>query len=443
MRLSLVYPSYFWSGQGAQSPSPPLGVYALAAVTREAGFEVDVVDPSRYGLRIRQREVVEEMIRDVDVVGISSTTLNWHEAHRLIGNIKDANQDVIIVVGGVHATHFDRYILESTRADYVVRGEAERCLPQLLETLRSRRRPDGIPGVSYRSNGEEIVQNPPDNRAAVEEVKNRTVPLYELIPEGSYNLIPLETSRGCPNSCIFCSIPYRRQWRGRDPKVVLEEIDRINRSYIQRFTSNSLLFVDDCFTASGNHVREISDGIERRGFDNPLVIEARITDLLKPDVLPSVARLNLTQIQVGIECGYDSGLKKVGKTGLTTAKVEECARRLRECDIIDKVMFSFILGLPWEGEEECLRTIDFAKDLVSAFGGFANCSWWILLPSRGWETRHSYGIDIDESFFDVPDWYSDNDLFFKVHPRLNLECVQKIKQRVRDHQRQGVALYGV
>ncbi len=443
MKLVLTYPSYFPTVAGPQFPSPPLAIYVLGAIAKEAGFKVEVVDPSRYGLRIRQRQIVEELIRDVDVVGISATSLNWHEAFRLIGNIKELNQDIKVIVGGVHATHCDQHILENTQADYVVRGEAEHTFSMLLQALAEGREPSGIPGVSFKSDKDGMVRNPPGNKPIGNGVNNDIEPLYGLMPENLYSVFPLETSRGCPNSCAFCSIPYRRQWKGRDPAKVLDRLENINNFYIHKMKGNCILFVDDCFTASTKHVRQICDGINERGFTNSFVIEARITDLLNPAVFASVASLNLAQIQVGIECGYDEGLRMVDKTGLTISKVKECARRLRENDIISKVMLSFILGLPWEGEDQCLQTVDFAAELVSNFGGFVNFSWWLLLPSRLWESRYSYGIDIDEHFFDIPEWNTDDTFFFKTHPGISQETIQRVRERVYDYRRQGLALCGI
>jgi radical SAM superfamily enzyme YgiQ (UPF0313 family) len=443
MKVLLIYPSYFPPGAGAQFPSPPLAIYVLGGIAQAAGFEVEIVDPSRYGLRIRQKKIVEELIHDVDIVGVSATSLNWHEALRFIRNVKDANGKAKIIVGGVHATHFDRHLLKIKEIDYVVRGEAEQIFPQLLEAIAAGNTVENIAGLSFRSARNEIVRNPQAEKPILAKGANSFEPLYEFIPEGLYNLFPVETSRGCPNSCFFCSIPYRHQWKGKEPTTVLEKIAKINNSYINRIKGNYILLVDDCFTANSNHVTKICDGIKERGFDNRFVIEARMTDLLKPAILSAVASLKLAQVQVGIECGYDEGLDKVGKTGLTIARVRECARLLKEQGIIDKFMLSFILGLPWETERECFRTIDFAAELVADFGGFANFSWWILLPSRGWEERHAYGIDIKEEFFDIPDWYADDALFAKTHPNITQEGVQEVRQRVQDYRKRGYALYGL
>jgi radical SAM superfamily enzyme YgiQ (UPF0313 family) len=417
-----------------------LSIYALGGIARDAGIEVEVMDPSRYGLRIRQRRVVEELIRGYDAVGISATSLTWHEAFRLIENIKSINESINVIVGGVHATYFDEHILRNTKADYVVRGEAERTFPMLLKAMEQGREPKDIPGVSYRSVGNDIVRNPLEVAPRLE---NGSRPLYEAIPDRTYKMFPLETSRGCPNSCFFCSIPHRKRWRPRDPAKVMAELETINRSFMMKTLGNIVLVVDDCFTASERHVQEICSGIKERGYPNSFVLEARITDLLKEPIISSLAGLNLTTIQVGVECGYDEGLTKVNKSGLTISKVLKGAKLLKDYGIVDKVMFSLILGLPWEGEEECLRTLDFAAALVSQYGGYVNFSWWILFPSNGWDQRQQYGIDVDEDLFDIQDWVTLEELFYATHPRISAEFVQVVKQRIGALREKGYALYGI
>jgi radical SAM superfamily enzyme YgiQ (UPF0313 family) len=429
MKLLLIYPSFFPGGTGAEFPSPPLAIYSLAGMAKSVGVDVTVVDPSRYGLRVRQRDTVEELVQGCDTVGISSNSLTWHEALRLIENIKAIDDGIRIIVGGVHATYFDCHILECSRADYVVRGEAEHAFPRLLRALEQGQAPRDIPGISYRAGDGGIVRNPGAQPVGL---GNGVPPLYEAIPDGVYKLFPLETSRGCPNACFFCSVPYRRRWRPKAPTQVLEELEWINRSYIHKTTTNAIVLVDDCFTASQAHVKAICQGIRERGFRNSFVLEARIMDLLKGSVLDDLAGLDLRTIQVGVECGYDEGLQKVRKGDLTVSKVIECAKRLREKGVVDKVMFSFILGLPWEGEAECFRTLEFAEELVSRYGGYVNFSWWLLFPSDGWEERHAYGIDLDSEIFDIQDWVTLEDLFQRMHPRLRQDSVRNIKRKVED-----------
>src|SRR5213592_1436993 len=106
MKVLIAFPAAFHSGLGPEFPMPPLTIYYLAGLLRQLGYEVRAVDPSEFGARLSREPVVAGLVRDVDVVGISSTSAGWSEARLFAATVKRLRPELPVVVGGVHATNF-------------------------------------------------------------------------------------------------------------------------------------------------------------------------------------------------------------------------------------------------------------------------------------------------------------------------------------------------
>ena len=97
-------------------------------------------------------------------------------------------------------------------------------------------------------------------------------------------------------------------------------------------------------------VIEICKEIEQRDINMQLAFDARANDLVDEALITNLAPHTL-EFLVGAECGYDEGLDKIGK-GTTCASLKAAAQMLARHGIAEKAHFSFIIGLPWENEEE-------------------------------------------------------------------------------------------
>ena len=88
----------------------------------------------------------------------------------------------------------------------------------------------------------------------------------------------------------------------------------------------------------------------------------------------------------------DEAMKKVHK-GITIHDIEKCALLLSTYGLSKYAIYSFIVGFPWEGKEDCLRTIDFAHSIVSKYGGAGLINWLYFFPgSEMWSQRQLYGL---------------------------------------------------
>lgn len=450
----------------------PLAIYSLAAVLREHGHSVDILDPLSHNIKfldtnkINLMEIsdqdlkelskiylnyeemrfpdLEKRINEVDAIGISTTSFEWFLARVMAGRIKSIDPDIPIILGGVHATFAGEHVLKNSKVDYVVRGEGEKTLPELLEAIGKNKSFKNIRGITYKENGK-IIRNEERPPLTVSEMEVTPLPAFDLLPSNIHGLLPIETSRGCKFSCAFCSIPFKKLWRGVSPKIVQERVEH-TLDYTEKLYKDekNIFLVDDTFTADIKRAEQILFNFSETDFkDANLIIEARINDLLESNMLEICKNIPLRKLQVGVECGYDEGLRKI-KKGLKIENLEKFASHIKKHGILENIHYGFIVGFPWETKEDCLRTIDFTHHLISKYGGFANICFLQLLPgSPLWDNREYYGIKEGLEVYDSLFWES-REFRLKVS-KISDEDINEMINRIDKYQfllllRQG---YGV
>lgn len=396
--------------------TPPLAIYSLAAILEREGHAVHVLDPIRLYDAFENSGILPSFVREFDLIGVSANSGTWPWARMVLQAVSGMHGLPPIVLGGIHPTLLDSYVLETTPASYVVRGEGEQTLLELILALEGKLDLHSVAGLSFRTGGQ-IHRNPDRLSLTPEQLGLLPLPAFDKVERDTYFALPVESSRGCRHRCVFCSISGKGCWRGCAASDVLDRIDHA-AAYLDRVQYKHLFLVDDCFTADTERLKEVLKTCKRRKDDFEIGIEGRITDLLKPGVIECLARSRVSFLQVGVECGYDEGLKKAHK-GLTLEHVRTCAEALADADLIQNAKFSYIIGFPWESKEMMEETVRFAYETAAGHGGTIQISWLILFPGSDlYEQRRVHGIDVKESDFDNPNWQMDPELFTRTHPRL-------------------------
>jgi radical SAM superfamily enzyme YgiQ (UPF0313 family) len=360
---------------------PPYGVYLLTSILRQAGHEVVLADLIAQHSNSLSRYTSD--IYDCSLVGIGATSMSWPTALDLILQIRDMRPDVPIVVGGIHATMFDQYLLRVFPIDYVIRGEGELALQGLCNSIENQTPIEEVPNLTWRNQDGQIVRNALGSKIPPEDLGLFPIPDYSDLPEGIYKGLAIESSRGCAFDCSFCSTAYRRAWRGIPPEIFVDRLEKIMQ-HLQRTQLGIIHVVDDEFSMNPKRAIDIIEIIRQRGLKPKLVYDSRATDLLVKGYVDNIAEYT-AQFLVGAECGYDEGLKMIGK-GTTTEILEKAAQLLKEYGIADRADYSFILALPWESKVEVEKTIRFASHIFSRYGVRILLQWYFQIPgSRLWE----------------------------------------------------------
>lgn len=400
---------------------PAFGVYVLAGTIREHGHEVEVYDHQILLGAYEEEwdaECIKEIIEDADVVGISSNTFSWGIAKELIEVMKSVKNPPYIVCGGIHATFYDRYVLETTKADAVILGEGEPVFIELLDAIQNEKSKRGIANLSFKEDGN-IYYN---GFEEYKEFLDYGIPAYDMVPEEMYFNVPVETSRGCKFHCEFCSILDAYNWRGLDAQTAINRIEYASKLTGTVSLFDSVYLVDNCFTADINRATEILKNITYNDKNYSLHFEARCTDILKRNekFLDAINPVRISTIQIGVECGYDEGLKQIRKA-LTTDMIVECLENLQKKDLAKKTLLSFIIGFPWEKREECIKTIEFAKYLEERFGAVIGLNWWLPLKSSMTDNIEKYAIKIHPKIYDDPLWTNNFEFLRQAYKSLKVE----------------------
>jgi anaerobic magnesium-protoporphyrin IX monomethyl ester cyclase len=367
-RVLLVYPrSGRYSGLLSTNRMPGLvtahaGLTILAQLLERRGIAVRVIDESLTPL-------TDGHLDGVDLVGISIQTSWSLRGYRIARRARALGLPVVI--GGVHATlNPDEAI---AHADWVVRGEGEQALLELVAAIESGEGFERILGLSYRQQG--VVRRNPDRPPMSEEELDRVPwPCLERI-EGfsdplrhplSHRLYFTMLTRGCDQACTYCSIirVFGRALRRRKVASVIEELGA-------RFDPKRehLFLMDDSLAVDKDYLKAVLDGLRK----HRLVPRLGWHSQMRADVAsdPELVRLMRETNCMFVTCGFESvddkSLRALGK-GQTERDVQQAIATLRDNGIAVNGFFMF--GTDHDRPETISRTLEFAKRSGCTLAGF-------------------------------------------------------------------------
>ena len=360
---------------------PRLGSVLLGTLMRNQGYDVRV-----YIEDIEAPDMNEVM--SADLVGISAITSTAPQSYRLADKVRAAGG--IVVLGGTHTSFLPEEGLE--HADFVIRGEGEFAFQELVDAIR---RGDGfekIQNLSYRQDGR-VVNNP--ERPKIPNLDVNPIPDYKLIsgwkPGG---VISVATSRGCPFSCTFCSVPgmYGHAFRTHSIERVLQELT-LHKGNMYTF------FADDIFTANKKRVKELLRGMIDRNLTPEWGAQVRTETVDDPELLQMMRDANCFNVYVGFESINPRTLKLFQKKQ-DLAKIERAIERFHAHKI--RIHGMFVVG----SDEDDVETIDATADFALKHD-IDSIQFMILTPIPGspdWDHLYNRGekyvISRNWSFYD-------------------------------------------
>lgn len=400
MDLLLIVPHYIMVGENMwrkiNPRVPPLNLGYIASFLLQRGIRVNILDIAAEGIdSIRLTSILKDL--RPDYIGITATTVLINGAIEIAHICKEILPDTKVVIGGVHSTIFPDEVLSHSSIDYVVRGEGEWTLLELIE-----RRPlESITGLSYKSNGE-IVHNPP--RTFIEDLDSLPHPAYHLLPMhnykpsiGNYKRLPaisIITSRGCPGRCTFCYTGVSgKRTRFRSAENIIDEIKLLIKDYKIRDVS----FYDDTFTAHRENVLQLCNLLRKEKLNISWSCMSRI-DMIDPTLLKEMGAAGCHQIGYGIECADEDVLRNINKP-MSLNRVGEIFKETRRANIDVRGMFMF--GNPGETESTMKKTLHFAIDLDCDIAVFNITTPYPGTEMFGWAKENGYLLTFDWEKYDL------------------------------------------
>lgn len=352
------------------SPNPnpmiPLGLASLAAVAREAGYSVQVVDA--WAECLQDQAQLRQRLKDVPsprVTGISVLTPNLRGAKETVSVSRQVFPKTLLLIGGPHVSALpDDVLKEFPEADLGVYGEGELTLKEILAFfLKTGEVPRGLLGSIWRD-GNVIVKEKP--RPWIQDVDTIPRPARDLFPLDSYHPHPPYgrrwryineiTSRGCPFHCAYCAKSvFGDSYRALSPERVVADIKEL----VDHYHAREIHFYDDDLTLNRKRAAEIMERLAAANFDLIWSCTTRC-DLVDPELLKLMKRAGCWMISYGVESGNDN-LRKMVNKDVSREQIETAFRETKRAGI--KVTGYFMIGLPGETEETVRETIDFADQL--------------------------------------------------------------------------------
>ncbi len=329
---------------------PPLGIAYLAAVIREKGHKVKIIDRS-----IEQQKLLPEDFAPFDLIGISADTPRYPEAVEIARTAKKAGK--MVTMGGYHVTFLDKEALETGVVDIIIRGEAEEIIVNLIDALEKKKDLSTVKGISFVRDGNLIrtpVAPPPQNLDAM------PFPARDLLSLKKYSsqmaglpVTNLITSRGCPFNCYFCSSSKfgGLKWRYRSAKSIADEIEILYHDYGYR----TFAFMDDNFTLSKRRVMNFADELEKRKMNDIIWWCFSRVDILvrNEDMVKRMAEAGAFQVFLGLESHNEQTLNDYGKN-VGNKEQDQAIKLLHKYGI--NIHGSFIVGDINETKEMAMQT---------------------------------------------------------------------------------------
>lgn len=355
-RVHLIYPKPVRKPLQAK-PDPPLPVLLLAGKLKEVGIQASVWD----GQCISDwASFINTFKKAPEYVGVSCKFgYQIQEGLEVSRLLKSAFPEVKIIWGGWFPSLLPDVALRIPEVDIIVRGPGESSFPEIIQILERRENLSGVKGVSYKEDG--VCKHNPD-RSFADYGAFQAID-YGFINSEQYSLtegkLSYFTSRGCPNSCGFCSISttFRGKWIAFPVDTFIQDL----QNSIEKFSISRLSILDTNFFGSTERVEQFCRALINRGIRVSWRAMARIDTMAKcGDSFLSLLKESGCR---RLDCGIESASSSTQKTlkHLDRSAVIQTIKRLNSHGI--GTYLHFIAGWPGEGRNDFAQTVDLFREI--------------------------------------------------------------------------------
>ena len=328
-KLLLIQPvmRVYRERSGIAHPNEPLALEIIAGLTPKE-WEIQIIDERLETLQLEDPE-------EADLVGLTSYTSTAPRAYEIADSYK--KRGIPTVMGGIHATMLPEEALKYV--DIVVTGEAENIWARVI--------------ADFEAKDMQRVYN-----AGYPDLKRMSKPRRDILPSHyHYSAGTLQTGRGCPHNCEFCSVTLFNGYRRRKTPIeeVLDELETIPQKVV--------LFLDDNLIGYSKKDKEYAirlfRGINERGINKILSVQSAF-NFAQDEVLKYAAISGCKIVNIGIEAEDPAALKEMNKKvnlEIGVQNYEKVFRRIHQYGIA--VDGSFIYGLDTDTPEKLRRRTDF------------------------------------------------------------------------------------
>ncbi len=424
--ITLIKPPIFFSKNSYSTPlTMPLGLAYLAAVLEKAGYRAKIIDCPALGLDqirltsngrfkvqgLEDEKSIERIDRKSDIIGITIMfSEEWPHVRDYINKIRQAFPEQTIIVGGEHPTAMPEYTLrDCPTIDYLVTGEGELTLLELVYRLRSGQSVHDVNGIAYLE-GKKFYQKGLSPRLT--EIRGIPWPAWHLIDVQAYfhpnytmgigygkNMAMLAT-RGCPYQCTFCSNP--QMWTTRYVmRPVKDVVDEIVHN-IETYGANSIDFYDLTAIVKREWILDFIAELESRAVHIVWQLPSGTrSEILDEPVLKGLAKTGCGFLVYAPESGSQKTLDMIKKR-VNLKNLQRSVRTALRYGIVVKI--NFIIGFPFETRSDIFKTLLFIWKLALIKADDCNISTFSPYPG----SELFLELDKEGTFGKISDRYFEN-----------------------------------
>jgi len=360
-----------------------IGILYLGTVLKNNGYRVKLL----YSDYPDIESIVEKVKKErVFIVGFYTNTDNIYRCIRCARVLKRTFSDIIIIMGGPHATVMDMDILEREESiDLIVRGEGENILLEIVRFyFEGYGKLKNIKGITYREKEKKFSNS---SASFIDDLDSLPLPDIDLLEDEQLKMTSILypriiTGRGCPFKCAFCHEGFHGgTYRIRSATNVLQEVDY----YLNKGKVRYILFLDDTFTVNPRRTIEICRGLRERSKEGTNFVwfaEGRVDLLARyPRLIYEMSLAGLAILQLGVECSEEKVLNLYQKN-ITLEQIEKVVTCCVDA-MLPGISINFIIGGPMESIGLYEKNLDFIRKLMKIAPGMINVSATLLAPYPG------------------------------------------------------------
>jgi anaerobic magnesium-protoporphyrin IX monomethyl ester cyclase len=373
MSKVLITHSYFYPLDSKQwrfkQPYAPLGTLLAVAVLKRLGLSIQFEDSN---LQNNPSYIFPALKKKPNYFIIYDDGFNYltkmcliamrEAAFKMIGTAKE-NQCIVIVSSSDAADHYEKYIAHGT--DYIIRGEGEETLKELIVALENKTDVSQIKGIAFKHN-DQVIVNP--SRTVIRDLDVLPLPAWEFVNLEPYRKIwkkhhgyfsmNIATTRGCPFKCNWCAKPiYGNRYNSRSPENVVAEIELLMKEY----QPDHFWMCDDIFGLKPRWIQQFRDLLLEKNIKINYKIQSRADLLVQQDTVEALAESGAKSVWLGAESGSQKILDAMEK-GTTVNEIEQASSLLKKYGI--RVGFFLQFGYLGETREDINTTLKMVLKLM-------------------------------------------------------------------------------
>lgn len=351
------------------TPYPPLATLYAASLLREKGYDVKIAD-LQFSKPSEIKKYLQKFKPDIFVIyddGFNYLTkMCLTNMRKAAFEMQEAAKEMtlpVIVSNSDASDHIEKYCKRG--ADYIIIGEAEYTLLELIEAYKNNSEKNNINGIAYLQNGKLVKTLP---RLVSKDLDSFPKPAWDLIDIAPYKQkwllkhgyfsLNFVTTRGCPYKCNWCAKPiYGNRYNSHSPQYIVELI----KDTQAKFGFTHIWFADDIFGLKPEWVKQFSELIKKENINIKYKIQSRADLLTEKNYVNYLAESGCNEVWLGAESGSQKILDAMDK-GITVQEIEKAVELLKTQNIKPALFLQF--GYLGETISDIKQTIEMVERLL-------------------------------------------------------------------------------